>query len=80
LSRWGGTGDLQTERYYSKENVEALRKIYREKIYPQLWTDTTNPSPEEIRNLHEQVSRQGLEIETLQGLVKQLALKAGIPS
>lgn len=35
--------DLQTERYYSRENIEALREIYHEKIYPQLWSDTQAP-------------------------------------
>jgi hypothetical protein len=33
--------DLQTERYYSRQNVEELREIYAEKIYPKLWSDTT---------------------------------------
>jgi hypothetical protein len=32
--------DLRIERYYSQQNIEALRKIYPEKIYPKLWTDT----------------------------------------
>jgi len=29
--------DLGVEKYYSKENIEALGKIYREKIYPAIW-------------------------------------------
>jgi len=29
--------DLGIEKYYSKENIEALRKIYRERIYPAIW-------------------------------------------
>jgi hypothetical protein len=30
--------DLGVEKYYSKANIEALRKIYREKIYPAIWS------------------------------------------
>lgn len=71
--------DLDTERYYSKQNVEKLREIYQTKIYPQLWTDTAVASPEEVEELREQVSQQGLQIETLETLVKELAHKAGIP-
>ncbi len=32
--------DLSVEKYYSKENIEALRKIYREKIYPAIWASS----------------------------------------
>ncbi len=43
--------DLRTERYYSKENVEALRTIYRDKIYPSLWSSSATANPEEVKAL-----------------------------
>jgi predicted alternative tryptophan synthase beta-subunit len=67
--------DLQTERYYSKENIEELRKVYRDKIQPRLWTNVTTATPEELKALHDQVSGQALEIETLRQLVRNLAAK-----
>lgn len=67
--------DLQTERYYSKENIEELRKVYRDKIQPRLWTNVATATPEELKALHDQVSGQALEIETLQQLVRNLAAK-----
>jgi integrase len=35
--------DLGIEKYYSKENIEALRKIYREKVYPAMWGSSVEP-------------------------------------
>jgi hypothetical protein len=35
--------DLGVEKYYGKENIEALRKIYREKIYPAIWGSSAEP-------------------------------------
>ena len=35
--------DLGVEKYYYKENIEALRKIYREKIYPAIWGSSVEP-------------------------------------
>lgn len=59
--------DLQTERYYSKENIEELRKIYKEKINPRLWTDNTNTiSAEEAESLREDVRELRLAVRMLQ--------------
>jgi hypothetical protein len=58
--------DLQTERYYSKENIEALRKIYREKIYPQLWTDTTALSAEKMKSLEEKIETLTQKVQILE--------------
>jgi hypothetical protein len=38
--------DLGVEKYYSKTNIEALRRIYGEKIYPAIWGLASNPSAE----------------------------------
>jgi hypothetical protein len=60
--------DLSTERYYSRENVEALREIYRTKIYPQLWmTPANTQSNEQVKALQEQVTKQQKQIEDLNG-------------
>jgi len=74
--------DLQTERYYSAPNIEALRTIYREKIYPRLYANANGPNPEELKAMakeNEELSKrldgQDLEIETLRSLVRQLAAK-----
>jgi len=29
--------DLGVEKYYSKENIENLREVYRAKVYPRIW-------------------------------------------
>ena len=29
--------DLGVEKYYSKENIENLREVYRSRVYPQIW-------------------------------------------
>ncbi len=54
--------DLETERYYSKENVEALREIYRK-----LWSDTAAPAENEghIRNLEERVAQYEQAMEAI---------------
>ncbi len=58
--------DLQTERYYSQENIEELRKIYREKIYPRLWGDGATRSTEEFKSLQEKVSELEFVVRMLQ--------------
>jgi hypothetical protein len=63
--------DLATEKYYSQENIEALRKIYRDKIYPQLWTAMATTNPEELKALH-------LEVELLQQALQNLAAKVEV--
>jgi hypothetical protein len=67
--------DLATEKYYSHENIEALRTIYREKIYPALWASTPTANPEEIKALTWKVANQEVVIENLDHLVRQLAAK-----
>lgn len=59
--------DLQTERYYSKESIEALRKIYREKIQPALWTNT-GPSAEEVKSLRQELEETKERMEILENL------------
>lgn len=50
--------DLNTEKYYSKENVEKLREIYLTKIYPKLWTDTASfQNAEELAQLREEFAK-----------------------
>lgn len=64
--------DLQVERYYSKENIEALRKIYRTKIQPTLWPDTaTVNESEQVKILRE-------ELETVKFAVKMLQDASGL--
>jgi len=31
--------DLGVEKYYSKENIEKLREVYRTRVYPQIWKE-----------------------------------------
>jgi len=58
--------DLQTERYYSKENIEALRNIYRTKIQPALWPDTAAASEsEQVRALREELESVKLTVRML---------------
>jgi hypothetical protein len=65
--------DLRTERYYSRENVEKLREIYRDKIYPQLWSDTsTAQNTQEVKTLREEVEGQQAEIQELRLAVRML--------
>lgn len=64
--------DLATEKYYSLENIEALRRIYIEKIYPKLWPNTAAPNPEKIKALEDKVNSQGLELRNMAKLLKQL--------
>jgi hypothetical protein len=64
--------DLATEKYYSHENIEALRKIYRDKIYPALWTQPAPANPEKIKELEKRLDAQSLEIRNLQSLARQL--------
>jgi hypothetical protein len=66
--------DLRTERYYSRENIEALRKIYQEKIYPQLWSDVAaaheseklKALKEELEDLRARQQRQDEAIRLLE--------------
>ncbi len=64
--------DLDTEKYYSEQNIEALRKIHREKIQPHLWTDSAAPNPEKLHALEDQVSCLALELRNTQQFVRQL--------
>ncbi len=59
--------DLETKRYYSKENVQALREIYRTKIYPKLWSDSAAPAENEerIRSLEERVAQYEQVVEAI---------------
>jgi integrase len=38
--------DLGVEKYYSKANIEALRKVYREKVYPAIWDSSGGKKPQ----------------------------------
>lgn len=67
--------DLGTEKYYSQENIQALRAIYRDKIYPKLWANPNAPNPEEMKALTWKVANQDVVIENLTRLIHQLAAK-----
>jgi hypothetical protein len=56
---------LQVEKYYSQENIEALRKIYHEKILPALGTSTITD---------ERVKEQEKRIDQLQSVLKDRLL------
>jgi hypothetical protein len=59
--------DLHTEKYYSGENIEALRGIYRTKIHPRLWTDTsTGPESEKMKKLQEKIDRLEKKVHLLE--------------
>jgi len=59
--------DLQTERYYSRENVEALRKIYRERIYPQIWSDLAAAhESEKMKDMREEIDKLKLAVRMLE--------------
>jgi hypothetical protein len=45
--------DLGVEKYYSKENIEALGKIYREKIYPAIWRSSGSKKTQTREELSE---------------------------
>jgi len=67
--------DLQTERYYSKENIEELRKIYRTKIYPRLWLENqTAKGQEEIRSLHERLRSLEKQVADYKQVFEELRL------
>jgi hypothetical protein len=69
--------DLHTEKYYSKENVEALRKIYAERIYPQLWSDIAKiHESEQVKVLRSEIDELKLAVRMLQDAS---GLKANIP-
>jgi len=57
--------DLRTERYYSRENIAELRKIYRDRIYPQLWGDV-RPQDSEVKALREEIEELRLAVRILQ--------------
>jgi len=57
--------DLGVEKYYSKENIEALRKIYRDKIYPAIWGRSESKKPQTREDLLEYLAENLGEIEKL---------------
>jgi len=57
--------DLGVEKYYSKENIEALRKIYRDKIYPAIWGRSKSKKPQTREDLLEYLAENLGEIEKL---------------
>jgi hypothetical protein len=62
--------DLQTERYYSKENIEALREIYITKVYPKLWPNTaTRMEDQRIKDLERQVAQLTGQYDTIAKLI-----------
>jgi hypothetical protein len=58
--------DLQTELYYSKENIESLRTIYRERIYPRLWTSPTAYTAEDVKALRQEIEGLKTKMEILE--------------
>lgn len=58
---------LKVEQYYSAENIEALRKIYLEKIQPMLGTSSITKQAKKIQELEEEV---GLLRDVIMGRVK----------
>ena len=57
--------DLGVEKYYSKENIEALRKIYREKIYPAIWGRSESKKPQTREDLLDYLMENLSEIHDL---------------
>ena len=58
--------DLQTERYYSHENIEALREIYRNQIYPLLWPNAGGMSSAEVQSLRSEMEELKLKLQALE--------------
>ena len=64
--------DLDTEKYYSQENITNLRNIYRTRIQPALWPDTTTiTESEQVKTLRE-------ELEIVKFAVKMLQDASGL--
>jgi len=64
--------DLGVEKYYSKENIENLREVYRAKVYPRIWK---HEEPTRLDRLRQQLEDWGYkpdEILKAEG-VKKLA-------
>ncbi len=59
--------DLGVEKYYSKENIEALRKIYREKIYPAIWGSAESKKPQTREDLLQFLAENLGEIRKILG-------------
>jgi len=49
--------DLGVEKYYSKENIESLREVYRTRVYPQIWK---REEPTKLERLREQLELWGV--------------------
>jgi hypothetical protein len=64
--------DLNTEKYYSKENVEKLREIYLTKIYPKLWANASQYNTEEIKTIKTMLQERDDTIRQLQAKVDDL--------
>jgi len=41
--------DLGVEKYYSKENVEKLREVYRNTVYPEIWREKPSLDEQQLR-------------------------------
>ena len=48
--------DLGVEKYYSKENIEELREVYRSRVYPQIWK---REEPTKLDRLRQQLELWG---------------------
>ena len=57
--------DLGVEKYYSKENIEALRKIYREEIYPAIWDASESKKPQTRESILKYLAENFSEIHDL---------------
>ena len=63
--------DLGVEKYYSKENVEKLRKVYKTKVYPEIWKE--KPSLDEWQ-VKVEAARRVLEYGALYSISAQKGL------
>jgi len=50
--------DLGVEKYYSKENIENLREVYRAKVYPRIWK---HEEPTRLDRLRQQLEDWGYD-------------------
>ena len=59
--------DLHTEKYYSQENITNLRNIYRTRIQPALWPNTTTTTEsEQVKTLREELENVKFAVKMLQ--------------
>lgn len=67
--------DLQTEKYYSVENIKNLKDLYSTRIYPHLSPGTTEPpNQEELKNLRNLIEELKLKTHQDEEQLEELRL------